>query len=157
MPPYLHHANAAERSIQTYKDHFIAGLSSCNPKFPFYLWDRLIPHATLILKILRPSHLNPRMSAEAQLNVAFDFNRTPLAPPVTGGIVHETPNNRRTWSPHGLDGWYLGPAPEHYRYPRMYIPRTRAERIAKTVDFSHTIAPSWPAAQHALPPRPLVH
>ena len=83
VPPYLHRTNAAERAIQTYKDHLIAGLSSCDPNFPLHLWDRLIPHATLTLNLLRPSRLNPRLSAEAQLNGAFDFNRTPLAPPGT--------------------------------------------------------------------------
>ena len=135
MPPYLHRTNAAERAIQTYKDHLIAGLSSCDPNVPLHLWDRLIPHATLTLNLLRPSRLNPRLSAEAQLNGAFDFNRTPLAPPGTRVIVHETPDNRRTWSSHGVDWWYLRPAPDHYQCHRVYIPRTRAERIAKTVEF----------------------
>ena len=104
VPPYLHRTNAAEQEIKTNKDHLIAGLSSCNPKFPLHLWDRLIPHATLTLNLLRPSRLNPRLSAEAQLNGDFDFNRIPLAPPGTQVIVHKTPNNRRTWAPHGVDG-----------------------------------------------------
>ena len=34
VPPHIHRANAAERAIQTYKNHFLAGLSSCNPEFP---------------------------------------------------------------------------------------------------------------------------
>ena len=63
VPPYLHRANAAERAIQTYKDHLIAGLSSCDPNLPLHLWDHLIPYATLTLNILRPSCLNPRLSA----------------------------------------------------------------------------------------------
>ena len=83
VPPYLHCTNSAERVIKTYKDHLIAGLISCDPNFPLHLWDRLIPHATLPLNLLRPSHLNPRLLAEALLNGTFDFNRTPLAPPGT--------------------------------------------------------------------------
>ena len=133
VPPYLHRTNAAERAIQTYKDYFISGLSSCDPNFPLHLWDRLIPNATLTLNLLLPSRLNPILSAEAQLNSAFDFNRTPLAPPGMQVIVHKTPNNRRTCPPHGVDGWYLGPSPDHYRCHRVYIPRTRTERITKTV------------------------
>ena len=31
VPPYLHLTNAAERAIQTYKDHLIARMSSCDP------------------------------------------------------------------------------------------------------------------------------
>ena len=114
VPPYLHCINAAERVIQTYKDHLIAGLSICDPNFPLHLWDRLIPHDTLTLNLLQLSRLNPRLSAEAQLNGAFDFNRKPLAPPGTRVVVHETPNNCRTWAPHGVNGWYLGPTPDHY-------------------------------------------
>ena len=100
------------------------------------LFYRLIPHTALTLNLLRPSRLNPRLSAESQLNGAFDCNRTPLAPPVTRVVFHEAPGNRRTWAPHGVDGWYSGPNPDHYRWHRVYIPRTRAERIAKTVEFS---------------------
>ena len=59
--PYLHRTNATERAIQTYKDQFISGLSSCDPTPPLYLWDRLIPHATLKLNLLCPSRLNPRL------------------------------------------------------------------------------------------------
>ena len=65
VPPHLHRINAAERAIQTYKDHLVAGLSSYDPNFSLYLWDRLIPHATLTLKILHPSRFNLRLSAEA--------------------------------------------------------------------------------------------
>ena len=99
VPPYLHHTNATECEIQTYKDHLIAGLSSCDPNFPLHLWVRLIPHATLTLNLLRPPRLNPRLLAEAQLNGSFDFNRTPLEPPSTRVVVHEAPGNRRTWAP----------------------------------------------------------
>ena len=114
VPPNLHHTNAAECTIQTYKDHLVAGLSSCNPNFTLHLWDRLIPHATLTLKLLRPYCLNPRLSAESQLNGAFNYNSTLLTPPGTRVFVHEAPGNRSTWAPNGVDGWYLGPAPDHY-------------------------------------------
>ena len=65
VPPDLHHTNAAERAIQTYKDHLISSLSSCDPNLPSHIWDRLIPHATLTLNLIHPSRLNPRLSAEA--------------------------------------------------------------------------------------------
>jgi hypothetical protein len=81
VPPHNHRRNAAEKAIGTWKDHFIAGLSSLDPNFPMHLWCQLIPQATTTLNLLRQSHINPRLSAEAQLNGAFDFNTTPLAPP----------------------------------------------------------------------------
>jgi hypothetical protein len=90
-PPHLHRRNAAERAIRTFKNHFIAGLCSTNPDFPLHLWDRLIPHALLTLNLLRGSRINPTLSAQAQLHGAFDYNRTPLAPP-----RHSCPRPRKT-------------------------------------------------------------
>jgi hypothetical protein len=79
-PPHIHRRNNAEREIQTFKNHFIAGLCSVDPNFPLKLWDKLLPQATITLNILRKSKINPRMSAYAQLNGHFDFNRTPFPP-----------------------------------------------------------------------------
>jgi hypothetical protein len=135
VPPYDHRQNSAERAIGIWKDHFIAGLASLDPTFPMHLWCRLIDQCTQTLNLMRPSRINPRLSAEAQLNGAFDFNKTPLAPPGTKVLIHETPNRRRTWAVHGVDGWYLGGAPEHYRCYRVYATKTGAERIARTVEF----------------------
>ena len=38
-----------------------------------------------------------------------------LLPPGAKVIVHKTPNRRRTWVHNGVQGWYIGPAVEHYR------------------------------------------
>jgi hypothetical protein len=76
------------------------------------------------------------MSAHQMLNGTFDYNRTPLAPPGTKIIIHEKSNQRRTWDPHGVDGWYLGPpVTEHYRCYRVFINKTKAERITDNVEF----------------------
>jgi hypothetical protein len=92
-----------------------------DPNFPLKLWDKLLPQATVTLNLLRKSRINPRMSAYAQLNGHFDFNRTPLAPPGTRIIAHEKPDQRASWSPHGLDGYYLGPELDHYRCYQVHI------------------------------------
>ena len=42
-PPNIHRRNAAERAIRTYKNHFLAGLATCDPDFPLSEWDCLIP------------------------------------------------------------------------------------------------------------------
>ncbi len=39
VPPHVHHCNAAERAICTFKNHFIAGLCSTDKDFPLHLWD----------------------------------------------------------------------------------------------------------------------
>ena len=103
-PPNQHRRNAAERAIQTFKNHFLAGIASTNPKFPISEWDRLLEQATITLNLLRNSRINPRLSAYAFLNGNFDFNKTPLAPPGTQVVVHEKPEQRASWDPHGVDG-----------------------------------------------------
>ena len=39
VKPYNNRVNAAERAIHTFKNNFVAGLSSVHPKLPIYLWD----------------------------------------------------------------------------------------------------------------------
>ena len=41
-PPHIHHTNAAEKAIDTWKCHFLAGLASVDPNFPIRLWCCLI-------------------------------------------------------------------------------------------------------------------
>jgi hypothetical protein len=142
VPPNVHRCNAVERAIWTFKNHFIAGLCSVNPNFPLQLWDRLLPQATTTLNLLRSSWLNPRLSAEAQLNGAFDYNHTPLTPPGrTKVIVHETSSVRQSWAPHGVSGWYIGAAPHHYRCWQVFIPETAGERNSDTVEFFPATVP----------------
>ena len=100
-----------------------------------HLWCGILPLATTTLNLMRPSRMNPKLPAEATLNGAFDYNKTPLAPPSTKILVHETTNQRRTWAAYGVDGWYLGAAPERYRCHRTYITETRKELIARTFGF----------------------
>ena len=47
IPPHLHRRNSVERAIQTFKNHFIAGIASVNKNFPVNIWCRLIPHYLL--------------------------------------------------------------------------------------------------------------
>ena len=63
MYPHLHQQNAAERVIQTFKNQFIAGISSVNKDLPVHIWCRLIPQACLVLNLLRQSRINPKLSA----------------------------------------------------------------------------------------------
>ena len=93
VPPHIHRRNAAKRSIQTFKDHCIAGLWSTDPKYPSQEWDRLILQATMTLNMLRTSHTIPELSAYAAIFGIHDFNRLPLAPPGTKVIVHEKADN----------------------------------------------------------------
>ena len=50
-------------------------------------------------------------------------------------IAHLDPTVRGTWELNGEQGWYVGPALDHYRCVTCYFPRTRTTRICKTVTF----------------------
>ena len=135
VPPHSHRRNRAEQAIRAFKGHFIAGLCTTDKNFPLHLWDRLLPQATDTLNMLRTSRTLPHMSAYTHLWGEYNYNQHPMAPPGTKVIVHEKPSVRQTWAPHGVDGWYIGPAKEHYRCYQVYITSTRQVRIADTVEF----------------------
>ena len=138
VPPNNHRANAAERAIQTFKNHFISCLSTCDDKFSLHLWCCILPQAQLTLNLLRNSNTLPHLSVECYLNGPFDFNKTPLAPFGSYCATHEPPNIRKSWDKHTQSGWYLGPAFEHYSCFRVYIPSTKNDRISDTVEFFHS-------------------
>ena len=134
-PAGMHRRNAAERAVRTWKNHFLAGLASINPRFPLRFWCQLLPQAEITLNLLRQSRINPKLSAYAQLFGQFDFNRTPLAPPGCEAIIFNTPDQRKSWDFHGEKGWYVGPAMEHYRCFLTVNPNTGRQRVAETLQF----------------------
>ena len=71
---------SAEKAIQTFKNHFIAVRSGMDPSFPERAWHHILEHVVVTLNMLRPSKLNPKISAYMQLHGVFDFNKTPIAP-----------------------------------------------------------------------------
>ena len=87
VPPHSHRRNAAERALQTWKNHFIVGLSYCDPKFLLSKWDHLLLQAKITLNLLRSSQHQPNLSAHACLFGNYDFNRCPLTPPRTKVII----------------------------------------------------------------------
>mgnify|MGYP003333570057 CR=1 FL=1 len=135
VPPHVHRCNAAERAIHTFKNHFLAGLASMDPTFPIKQWDQLLQQAEITLNLLHCSRVHPNLSAYASIFGHFNFNKTPLAPPGTKVAVHVKPTARKSWGYHVKLGYYIGPALNHYRCFKCYIPATRSIRIADTVKF----------------------
>ena len=135
VPPSNHRANNLEREIETFRNQFIAGMCSIDKYFHLKLWDRLLQQATISLNVISKSRSLPHISAYTYIFGEFGFNCTPLAPPGTIVVMHNRPKYCASWAPHGENGWYVGPAMEHYRCHKAYIPKTRAERISDTVQF----------------------
>ncbi len=122
IPPHIHCVNAAERAITTFKDHFIAALATMDTHCPLQLWDEFLLQVKLILNMLCFSQQNPNKSANQEVYSSFDFNKTPLAPLGTKALIYDDPVSRASWAPHATDGFYVGPASNHYQCIRFYIP-----------------------------------
>ena len=104
VPTNQHHGNSVERAIRTFKNNLLAGLATCDPKFPIHEWHRILDQAELTINLLRNSRINPSLSAHAYLNGIHDFNKTPLAPPGTKVMFHSKADKRASWAFHGEDG-----------------------------------------------------
>ena len=98
VQPSNHRVNAAERVIQTFKNHFISGLYATDKNWPLQLWNQLTHQATITLNLLRTSRIYPTKSAYEQIHGAkYDWNKHPMAPPCTRAIVYEAPDRRASW------------------------------------------------------------
>ena len=86
-----HPVNAAEREIQTFMNHFIAGLIIGDEKFPTILWLYFIIQAQDSLNLLMTSRVNPRLSTYHVLEVTHDFNRHPCSPYAKRETIFDPP------------------------------------------------------------------
>jgi hypothetical protein len=116
VPTHCHHRNAAERALQTFKEHFV-------------------PQAGITLNLLRTSRLHPQLSAAAHFHGLVDYNKTSFVPPGCKIITHKKKAKRRAWAPNGQHGYSLGPAMYHYCCKNVYILATASERIVDTLEF----------------------
>ena len=138
VPPNVHRRNIAERAIQTFKAHFLSILAGLPSTFPNYLWDTLLPQTELTLNLLRQSHSAPAISAwEAYNNSPFNFDATPIGPAGCPVIIHNNPNKRLSWAFRGRDGFYIGPALEHYRCFQAVDSLTKSIIVSDTIEFRH--------------------
>ncbi len=122
VPLHNHHINTAEHAIATFKEHFVTALTTVDMLCPLQLWDKFLLQVELTLNLLWFSHCNPRVSANQELYGPFDFNNTLLAPLGTKALAYNDPATRASWVPHATDGFYVGPANNHYHYLCFYIP-----------------------------------
>jgi hypothetical protein len=134
-PKGKHSRNAAEVAIKIWKNHFLAGTATTSPDFPLAQWCKLVEQSNITLNLQRPSRINPKLSAYAQVFGAFDYQKTPMPPPGMKVLAHLLPQDRRSFDPHAIKGFSVGPAMEHYRCFKIFIPSTGKVRIADTVKW----------------------
>ncbi len=132
VPPHNHHVNTAECAIATFKKHSNAALATVDTLCPLQLWDKILPQVKLTLNLLCFSCRNPALSSNQKLYGVFDFNKTPLTPLGTKALVFDNPATHASWAPHATDGYYVGPASNHYQCLRFHIPATQRFRFLDT-------------------------
>jgi hypothetical protein len=96
VPPDMHRCNQAERTICTFKNHFLTILVGVNAAFPSYLWNLLLPQAELTPNLLQQATLNPRISAWEFFQGPFDFNKMPLGLVGCRVLIHAKPSTCRS-------------------------------------------------------------
>lgn len=123
-----------------------------NITFPMHVWCRLLRQDEMTINMMIPYRRNPRRTAYEAIEGPYHFEHTPMAPPGTNIVVHENPKQRRTWAPHGVDGWYIGPAMKHYICFTTFINITRSESNMGTIHvFDHIYeSPSLTQQQEAI-------
>ena len=142
VPPHVHRRNAAKRAIHTFKDHFLAILAGVAPTFPRNRWDLLLPQAELTLNLLCPSATSTSASAWDSLFGTYNFDATPMGPAGSRVIIHSKAALRRSWDFRGHDGFYVGPALQHYRCYRVLNKESHAVTISHAIKFCHHYLPS---------------
>ena len=132
-PSSVYYINATERAIRTLKNHFIAIMCDIDPNFNITLWRKLIPQDFITLNLIRKSNIKSNISTYPQLYSAYNFNHIPIAPLEMRVMVYEKPDDRETWSPLTVKGWYIGPVMYHYICYKVWIKAARAKRITDTI------------------------
>ena len=127
VPPTDHRRNTAEKSIQTFKDHFVSMLCGTDDSFPMQWWCQLLRHAGTQLNILRTSKTVPVISAFAHMYGAHNYDSHPWSILGISVQIHVMPSKRRSWE--------AQPAWDHYRCHRVWVKETKSERVGQTVFF----------------------
>jgi hypothetical protein len=141
VPPHIHHVNAAEWAIATFKEHFIANLATVDTHCPLQLWDEFLPQVELTLNMPCFSSQNPKKSANQEVYGSFDFSKIPLALLGTKTLIYDNPASHASWAPHATIGFYVGPASDHYRCLCFYIPATRCFCFSDTLRVCSQFTP----------------
>ena len=55
--------------------------------------------------------------------------------------MHVNPTQQKSWDPHGLNAWNIGHSMEHYRCYKVYVSKTKVERITNTLTFKPHLIP----------------
>jgi hypothetical protein len=137
----MQRTNPAEQAVRTWKNHFTAGIAGIPPLFPIANWCRLTTQSDILLNMLRPCRLNPRLMAHEAMDGSFLFDMTPLAPLGTEVLIHLKLSRWLTWGYHAAKAWYLSHTANHYQCIHVIMKDTGAERVTDMFRYQHHAIP----------------
>ena len=132
VAPNVNRRIVAKRAFHKFKAHFLAILAWVDPNFPKFVWDNLLVHTEMTIKIIRQATLNQSMSAWEYFNGAFDYTETPLGPIGCNIILHTTSNKRKSWYQRGREGFSVVPVIQHYHCIQAIDSKTKSLIIIDT-------------------------
>ena len=156
VPTGNHRRNNAERCVRTAENYVTCAFQGCDPTCSTKARRHMLPQIRIVINLMRPSRLNPQISAWEDLKGVYDFNAHPIAPLGSPVIAFVPPDDRPKLAPHGVPAFYVGPALNHYRCYTVYVPETNRTRITDTIawlPFTNERIPTAPPGVF-LPPRP---
>jgi hypothetical protein len=110
VKPHNRCINAAKRTIQMFKDHFISALATTDSKFPLQLWDKLTSQVENTLNLMQASHIDPIVSTYEAIWDPYGWNCFSLTPPGCKAVIYQSPDTQGLWGSHGTNAWYLSPS-----------------------------------------------
>ena len=76
--------------------------------------------------MMRPCRINPKLSADAFLEVQHGYNAVSFPPLGWRMLIFEVPDQRSSWGFHAVEGYSIGPAEENYRSYSVLVTSTGA-------------------------------
>ncbi|KAL7477011.1 hypothetical protein ACHAW6_002832 [Cyclotella cf. meneghiniana] len=131
-PPDIPRTNPADRSIRTWKNHFVAIRAGAPKTYRLSNWCKDLEQPDITLNMLRPCTTNPKLSAYKAMEGMYLFDATLMAPTGTECMIHIKPTRRQTWGYHAMKAWYFAPTHSkflHHTLPTPVISNT--DRIVK--------------------------
>ena len=126
--------NRSERAIQTAKNHIISIRAGFHRDCPTSYLDKCVAQIEMTMNVMHPYEYDPQLSAyDGIFKHPFDFMTHPIAPLGSKVLTWDSPEKRGSWADHGTSGIYVGPAMDHFRAFRIWVPETSAMRTSATV------------------------
>ena len=134
VAPNNHRRNAAEREMRTAQNQCICTFRAADDRYPENALFRLLPQAEKTLNLVRRSRINTDVAAWVELHGhAHDWNAHPMAPPGCPVLIYESPEQRVTMGDHGVPGFYINAADDHYRTYEVFVTATGHPRFSDTL------------------------